>query len=580
MNRYFSLILGALLLLLPSVSVAQSGLEKVATAQELTVEVVPTVAEITQVFSYGSQLWGGFDKEQPKLATIFYQGLNYVAQGDSIAATKTFANLRASLDRKGYSNAPEFSFELLGLAAQMLEQGKTVEAQTQVNFALSLSPKHPRVFFATAGFYDLIGLKAAFGHIVEAIALAPKYPLVCITLLLNAVIVAGFSLSLALLFVSVVQLLRGGEHLVKEVGKLFPRTIAGLAGAIILPLCLVAPLFLGLLAALAVWSMLLSLYRPSCKYYAFVVSAVILLWAWLIPNARVIGLQTQMPNMQAVEDINAGNYNSEGEESLLKLASQENSSSAVILGAALVAQNREDTARAGEMYAKLRKDLLLPTSLQQLVSLNRAVIFYKEKKFLRAKTITDGLEKQGLESFELFHNSALISIELFETEKYRHYYDRARAIDESREDLLQLSTVGKVAPAITMKLSFFDFWYLVNSRAIPSKKDSALAAAVTQSLLKGGTPQILELLAGVTLCVGVFGVVGGMRQSRRRRKSTVFVSNLSRRDGSILWCILPAGYAIAGKYPITGAMYLAVVIASIVLAFGAPMNLLQSLRLK
>ena len=568
MYRYIYLLFGALLLVTPAISVADS--DEAGVVPEAQVSVVES--QVEQFLSSTAWLLGGPSKGQ-LLSTQFYHGLSFAKDDNLSAAEKEFVGIRESLDREGFRNAPEYSFELLRSASQFLEQGKLDSASKQVEFALLLSPEHPRVLLSAAGFYQVTGVFASVGNLFKAASGVRDYPLVGITLLLNAAIVLAVSLTLAFLLVSVVQLLRGGEHLVKEVGKLFPRTVAGLAGVVILPLCLVGPLFLGVLAALAVWSMLLSLFRPSCKYYAFVVAGILLLWAWLVPNARVVGIQTQLPFMNALEDLNAGNFVPQGEESLLGMLSGGSVVRPVILGSALVAQVRGDSGRANELYTRLVNDPLLPGSLQKLVSLNSAALLYNEGKHAEAKVLVDTLEEQGVKSFELFHNSSLIHMGLLETEKYRQYFEKANKIDSQRSDVLQLGAVDGVASVVAAKLVFGDFWALVENGAIPSTGDGVLATKLAESLIRGGTPQIMEILAAFTLLVGVIGAIGTMKQRRRRRKSTAFVANFSNPEGSALWCVLPAGYAIAGRHPTSGAIYLAVVIASVVLAVGGPMHL-------
>lgn len=505
----------------------------------------------------------------------FFQGLGAANQGNLVEASQRFAKVREDLTTGGYANAPEFSFQLLRAADSLQEAQKYEEAKVVLDNALALSPNHPRIALAASSYVKVLGINDSLKTFFVALRTLPEYPVFAITLGLNIVLICGVALVLALLFVSVVQLLRSGEVLVKQLGRLFPRAFAGIAGAILLPLCLVGPLFLGLLAALAVWSIVLSVYKPNCRFYAVMVGGVILLWAWLVPNVRFLGLQMQSQDLQALEEINVGNFNPEREELLLTEVQLESVGLPAVIAAAFVAQDRGDLALARQVYQFLEQSRELPVSVRHVVALNSAVLQYQDRRFQDALVIAKGLEQVGMKSFELYHNMALFHMARLETDQYRAYYDRARALDAGRVDALDAAAVDGVALPQAGRLSLNHFWALSNMRGVVSAKEEVLLESLANALLRNGSVPMLKVVGIVTLAFGVFGAMGTLHRKHLRRKSTTFVTRVGAGEGSVLWCILPAGYAIAGRYPLAGALYLALVIGLLLVAFGAPMPVFE-----
>ena len=504
----------------------------------------------------------------------FYKAVNQIYVGNLGGASRTLESLKNFAKRQGYVNLPDFSFELLNRALRAQEAGKLQEVSYFVHHSILLSPEDPRVNIAAASFYKVLGYRKALGYAVKSVKSLAANPIVYYTVKVNAWIVGLVGLTLALFITAVIQMIRNGESLYKFFKGRFPRRTSCILAVLTLFVVLVAPLFAGVLATLAVWSLVLSYCVRSCRWFAFTCGAVIALWGWAIPEISTIGFNVQQRINQVVQEINNRSFTPQGEDYIVRALERNPDDPLLLFALAELYQLKGLDAEAQKRYEEVVAKGGNKELLRVAAHMNLGTIEYHNNNLKAAEAMFEDIERKGYTSFELFYNLALTKLALLDTDAHRKYFAMAQKVDTRRAELIEKAQ-GELRHALMVPVpqEFYRqiIFQSVEESELPhvseylGRKD-----ALASSLLAGGTPSRLGL-AGL-LCMLLSGISFKSHAGDRAGKKAA-----RQKESSVLWLLVPAGQYIAGLRPVLGSLVLALLLALIVVALEAPIQFFGSL---
>ncbi|HQH26740.1 MAG TPA: hypothetical protein PLP17_05030, partial [Oligoflexia bacterium] len=147
------------------------------------------------------------------LTERFYRAVKHSYDNGFVPAYDEFTQLRAVAQRHGYESMPDFSFELLNRARRSAEEGHAEEASRLVSIAALLSSRDPRVNFAAASFYQVIGVRRAVSCVLRGLRQMVTYPVLFGLCAVNLFLALLLAFTVSFFTVCVVQLVRSGEEL-------------------------------------------------------------------------------------------------------------------------------------------------------------------------------------------------------------------------------------------------------------------------------------------------------------------------------------------------------------------------------
>lgn len=508
----------------------------------------------------------------------FATALRQIQNAELGLAAKSLASVERLASAEGYLNTSEYSMDLLSLARQAEEEGKTVDVRFLISNAIELSPRDPRVLFLAASFYSSIGISSAMSYATEALLKLPSYPLVAATIMLNAILLLLAAATLALFVVCVVQLVRNTERIFAFCSGIGPRALRGYCAVALLAGVMLLPFLGGLLFALGCWAIVVSRIRESARFLPALVASLILAWGFSLPVVSTLSYNLGLESNRVMQDLSNLSFSPEGGE-LLTEASKKHAENPLLRLS--LAQLNHLKGAFGVAESEYRHVVASPESERGLVAtakLNLAVLEYNRGEFEKARRLLSEQLSDGVSSFELYYNLSITNLALLNTSKHSEYYLMAKNIDEKRLSAIDAKELNNPVPLMsgaptTSYLPALTTSILA-SDAEAFERSKAKQAMLASSLLRDGNVTRLLIWGGIVMLLGVLSAL--RRPSPHRLKSLGGAVFSEDDQESALWLLLPGGRFLAGDRPLLGAAALTLCVVFVLAAVDAPVALLPA----
>ncbi len=565
-HRIFKfLLLG--LTLLPSFAHAQSGAVALSVLEEKNkVEAVVVQAEP--------------EASTKTLSQLFFKGVTLYNDDKAGEAAVRFQATRDKASRDGYLNLTDFSITLLRQARLESQEGNKNSAKFLIHWADTLSPLDARVSLLSAGFSEVIGYGASVGKVFKSIGLLPRTPILLASLLLNLLLVGLTSFTIALFITALLQLSRNAESVVLNISQMIPLNLRGVLGPVLALIVLVCPLYLGLLPAVCVWSVLLGFFLHSSRWLPALAGATVICWGSGMLIAERVGPQLSLDLNYAVENVNNRTYAPQDKRSLA-ISIEENPGDLVplFLYGQIVGQEGDHELSA-QVFSKIIDQTRKKEDIHNKAKLNLAAVYLRNSKESEAGAILEDLLRTGEQSFEAYYNTAQVKMAALDPVGYRAMYQKAVDLDPDKIEWLEDFKSSEAVPifASLPREGFLQRYFkrLLSKKVALPGEDVQLTKSllgkdrVYSSLMKGGNLSLILLLGGITLLIGLFA---RFRKGEDERQSYDNSSFFGRKK-SIIWHGFPCGGMVAGNRPVLGAILLGVLTSLVIISLQNPVELL------
>lgn len=513
----------------------------------------------------------GRDVRRGKYDNDFYHGLHLIYANSFAEAGKVFSALWRDAHADGYRNLTSYSYVLLDMARRYEMQGLMGEVSFLTKAAMEMSPEDGRVHFAALPFAGGENTDSFWSYFSHGVSLLARYPSVVFPFMSNVLLVGLTCLTLALALTAIVQFSLYHRHIYRVLFRRIPRAFQIWIAPSILILLLGGSLFAGILPALIVWSLVLSLSLSHARWLAVVACVITISWGLGIAVIAVTNENSQLRLNHAIENIASGNFVAEDARLLRDSVGVFAFDPYVVFANGVVLYAEDNLIEAKRYFLAVLKIAAEKKSLSAAAIGNIAVIEYRLGNLAEAKQQFARAKELGASQFELLRNSSLLSLAEADTPSHRKQYDelksdfgqQLRSLEaregEATQPLLFL------VPAMSFLKSFFRPPLDDASREHIATRQDRLASV----LLINGSPVKLVLIGFVALCC----VVPLALREKLQRFLGLYGTIEDKRKKSMLWLPIPGGVWLSGKFPLSGMMVLAAVLLLLMLHSAVPIPL-------
>ena len=514
------------------------------------------------------------------LSQLFFKGVTLYNDDKAGEAAVSFQAARDKASRDGYLNLTDFSIALLRQARLESQDGNTNDAKFLVHWADTLSPLDARVSLLSAGFSEVTGYGASIGKVFKSIGLLPRTPTLMASLLLNVLLVGLTAFTIALFVTALLQLSRNAESVVLNISQMIPLNFRGVLGPVLALIVLASPLYLGLLPAVCVWSVLLGFFLHSCRWLPALAGATVICWGSGMLIAERVGPQLALDLNYAVENVNNRTYAPQDKRSLaMSIESNPGDLVPLFLYGQILGQEGDHLLSA-QVFNKIIDQTRKKEDMHKKAKLNLAAVYLRSSKETEAGVILEELLRSGERSFEAYYNTAQVKMAALDTVGHRAMYQKAVDLNPEKIEWLEDFKSSDVVP-IFASLStdgFLERYFkrVPSSNVVLPGEEPLQAGSlfgkekVYASLMTGGSFTLILLLGGLTLSMGLFIRFRKGENDLESHDNTSFFGKIK----SVFWHAFPCGGMIAGNRPVLGAMLLGVLTSLVIIAYQNPVELL------
>lgn len=455
----------------------------------------------------------------------------------------------------GYTNLPQYSFELLHRAERTADQGKDSEVRFLIEGAVLLSPDNVRVLLATSWFSRIIGW-SGMRYLVRGVLRLHRYPLVVENVFLNVLLMSLLAITLSLFIVCIIQFVRNMPFLLREISQVLPPKIAGFLGPIFVVAMFIVPLRGGILLALGCWGLFLEFFVKHCKRLGLFTAMLLgCWWAGIILLERV-GAQVTLEQNLAIENIHNGSFTLQDKAHLEQALRQQPDDWLLLFSYGQKLEHEGLVPEAIGVFERLLQ-VNRQGSLEVPILIHLGALHFLQGEYLMAKELFLEAEKRGGDSFELFYDLSQVSFIMSDLEKWRSYYNLAKRRDEQRLRMLEENTDQQEGPlfvGIHSTVLFYQLLKRVHEGEVFFRPQiSSEGQQLARSLVSFGSLRAISMLS---LSVLVVWMIISMSPWTTRDYS--FLEDHNKKPSAI-WFFLPAGIYLSGSKPIAGVLLLALV---------------------
>lgn len=504
---------------------------------------------------------------------LFIEAINSIELGELAQASERLDLVFQKALDQGYVNLPDFSARLFELAASKVAKGDNSEfIGFIVRQAVTISPFDAQVQLTAAGFYDFIGVELAGSYLLRGLVLLIGSPRLITGVVLSSLFILLIGVTGSHLFVCIVQVVTHVETLIQRFGEIVSVRYRGLFTPFLFLILISLPLMGGLLACLAIWSLVLNRYVKPCRFMGVVGGLLILIWGLIIPVVQTIGYHLLSKPLRLIEIVHQQSYSNIA----LSVISEElqlrpNQPLLMFTLGSELLHHKEKLSQGVQL---LERGLVLAqaTGQDSLVAAfqnNLAVASYLLGDYDRAHSLLSELEKQNYTSVAMFYNMAQVQIALLDIEKQRDYYQRARELDVElvnwREQLEKAgnSPYRKMMFVGAPPSSFYP-WFVKPVVEPAARNQWKLQEDRLYRSLMGAGSNFAFIGLGAVVCL--------LGLSMQGRKAIRGGRDSSQEEYSKIWVLIPGATFIVRGYPVCGVCILGILAASIIAVTGRPVS--------
>ncbi len=503
-------------------------------------------------------------EHDPADLRVLFEDVQRALSSDNYAeAGNLLGNLKEHAEMLGYKNLPEYSWKLIERAELLASSGKQTEAGFLVRRAVELSPADARVRLTASSFFETLGKPDAIDYLRDGFTMLPDQPSSAVPVMLNVLIVGLVAFTLAFFMTCLVQVIVNSAAILKRFNRRLPVKARGLLGPLMLAVLLGVPIFGGLLVVIGCWALILSRCVRSCRWLGISAGSLALAWWFCIPVLQTGGGQAREPMNRTLENVRNQSYGEYDETIVMTGLQTRNVDPLVAFSLGLQYLRSGKTDLAAKVFAKLQtlQGVSRAEIFRQAALVNLGVIEYRRSNLDDAMRYFTAAESQGADSYELYHNMAVVYLAQVDTVKHREYYEKAR----SRADGLDVAADESSVLSVNVPLSEYYYRFLKpisNRTPEQAASDEVAQQQLFESLMYGGSQYVLFIWAAVLILLGAanFRSFGASR----------YLLADGAECPSLVWALVPGGYFGAGRHPGTCVVVLGIFMMVVMLALGEP----------
>lgn len=466
------------------------------------------------------------------------------SKAEDLKAVNTFV---AELDRlklqADISALDSYALFMVRQGQVAFKKGDRETAAFYARKALQLSPRSPVVLAISLPLVRQTGTASTASQVMKIAQQFWRHPNVALRVVKHAIYPALLALTLGVLVALALTFAFKAETLFRGLSRAMPTTLRGLATPFLMLIVLAAPLCIGPLWTLFVWSLCLYLILPQHRWLGFAAGTLLALWGTVLPIRESLKSWLEDPGIQAMLDVASGVFSASDKAKLEALSHERSNDGPLFFALGQVLRRHGEYKRADEAF--LRAEMLLgaqPWTLAQ-----RAVTAYLDGRLESSDQLFKEAEAAGISSAEFYFNYSKTKFELMDTTSARIFLTRAIQKDrdlakslEAREQML--GTQSRLAIAEIQ----LPFYRVLSSALSPTTSIRQNYEGVANALMPGCTPPHI-LSAGVLLICCFFLI-------RKRKSRTVPLSSyptlLPARALRHALMLIPGGAWIRAERPV------------------------------
>lgn len=359
-----------------------------------------------------------------KIEETWAGAIEHAAHRDFKSVQNDFLILQTLSLQAGLRSLDDFALYTAALGLDSLRRGDKEAAAFYARRVLELSPDRPLVLFKSAGLIDSAGVAPLGRQLRQALEETFRSPEELFFLLTQGIYALLFSISTGVLLLGLCLFAGHRETFFHRLSAQFPvlkryRVVAHVLIAILV----LSPVALGPAWCLALWPVLIVLFLPSLRWFAFVAGVSMVLWGVLVPIRENAASWLNSPGVQAMLRTERGGYKS---KDLLELASFVETRPTDWVAWSVYAEELRRFGRLDAAEEALTRALLLSSDRGNILA-RKAVVVAQRGQPERAMKLFDQAAAEGMGGPAFLYNKSRVAFDLLDTNGSRELFSRAQA---------------------------------------------------------------------------------------------------------------------------------------------------------
>lgn len=522
-----------------------------SSSEELQKSVRPEEAEIEDLDRYAE---GAFDS-----------AMSLLTANDYGSFVDKLSEMTSKLKQYGFTSFPSFSEDLMRFAEMVIREGDEANGLFLVRKAVELSPHRSEAYFSAARMYFPSDKRQSIEYATTALQRLPDSPRVLLGAGMTALLVSLVSLTITLLLVTIGEVAFGLREIYLKIGQMFRVQTRGLGSVLVMAALLILPVIPGLLSALVIWAVISTLTFRHCRYLFLTAAATVAAWGLSIPVMQAVIATMHISDDTAVEEVADGAYRPGSLKILSTKTFSASSSEEIDFSYAFQLQKMGQREEAELAYNRMLKGKV-STSIESMVKNNLAEIYLRQGEPARAKTYLEEGQVLGLPQIYIDYNMSRVSLALLDTVAHQQFYQAAKSKNTKMvEEFDRTFDRGSLAIVGLNKVDILRYLFHAHQIAGPEvfKERKKREHLLSESLINGCDSFLIMILG---LLLTVCGMLVVFTQRARDSEEVSSAHSTSR-----LWLLIPGGYLLVAKKPVSAALVAAMFIAFIILSLDAPL---------
>jgi len=474
-----------------------------------------------------------------KMACAWGSVLDALDASDLPGASTKIDALRDLQRELGYESAEQWSLELVRRGEEALVQGDSRNAVVLLGWAEKISPSSVPVALSSARIAHLTGFRGLLSQVFRAAMAANHDRLFVLSLVVAGLYPALLAITIALFLLVMLSLGYWMQFPLRFMALKLPNSIRGILSPLLVLGVLVAPLLLGPLWTLTVWSVMVLLVMPERRWLAFYSALIIGAWAGVTPIREALKISLEDPRVGAYVRASSGIFE-RGDGALLSSFLKEYPTSPGVQYAKGVTSRREGRLdEADEAFG--RAELLWRSAGSEWLAYalaQRGVISFLKDDYAAAKHRFSEAQSLGLSTPAFALNRSKLAFAETDTLASRSLFTEAEGANpelaaeiRDREDHF-----GDKHPLAIAEMPL-PFMAGLSSILIPFADISTRANEIVGTLMPGMQPPLM----GAVVIFLLLGFFARSEKPRRHRKQLLYPQPSRSVPLRLLIRVVPGG---------------------------------------
>lgn len=333
----------------------------------------------------------------------------------------------------GVEGFDQYSLGLLEISKNRLADNNLEEASFFLRKALQLSPNSSRVLFSSLGVARATHTGSVYEMLFHGLGRIWHEPSMLFGLIKRLMYPAAWALTIGI-YLSMLFVFCGSmREILRAIALALPPTWRGFAAPILAGVILGAPVFLGPLWCISVWSVVIVLTMPKLRWMSILGGLVLVTWGSFIPIRENFSRWLDDPGIKEALAVYAGSFGIGADSTILHLDNLRPDDGFAMYMTGVMLRQRGEYDRADKAF--LKAELLWGE--QPWTKAAQGLVAYLRGNINRADELFQAAEEQGMASAEFYYNYSKIKFEALDTASSKDYLIKADRKDPIVVELLR-----------------------------------------------------------------------------------------------------------------------------------------------